>query len=109
MYAASEGLRTLVLEPEAVGGQAGTSSLIRNYPGFQNGISGNRLAFSALQQAWAFGSTFHFMRSGSGRSPPRTACSASTLSDGTSVRQSAPWSSPPAPRGGGSACRNWRR
>jgi thioredoxin reductase (NADPH) len=63
VYAASEGLRTLVLEPEAVGGQAGTSSLIRNYPGFPTGISGNRLAFSAYQQAWAFGSTFHFMRS----------------------------------------------
>lgn len=63
VYAASEGLHTLVLEPEAVGGQAGTSSLIRNYPGFPTGISGNRLTFSAYQQAWAFGSTFHFMRS----------------------------------------------
>jgi thioredoxin reductase len=62
VYASSEGLRTLVIEPEAVGGQAGTSSLIRNYPGFPMGISGNRLAFSAYQQAWVFGSTFHFMR-----------------------------------------------
>jgi thioredoxin reductase len=66
VYAASEGLRTLVLEPEAIGGQAGTSSMIRNYPGFPTGISGNRLAFSAYLQAWAFGSTFHFMRSGQG-------------------------------------------
>ncbi|WP_324274628.1 NAD(P)/FAD-dependent oxidoreductase [Blastococcus brunescens] len=66
VYAASEGLRTLVLEPEAIGGQAGTSSLIRNYPGFPTGISGNRLAFSAYLQAWAFGSTFHFMRSAQG-------------------------------------------
>ncbi|TFV86469.1 FAD-dependent oxidoreductase [Blastococcus sp. CT_GayMR16] len=66
VYAASEGLNTLVLEPEAVGGQAGTSSLIRNYPGFPTGISGNRLTFNAYQQAWAFGSTFHFMRSGQG-------------------------------------------
>ena len=66
VYAASEGLATLVLEPEAIGGQAGTSSLIRNYPGFPTGISGNRLAFSAYQQAWAFGSTFHFMRSAQG-------------------------------------------
>jgi thioredoxin reductase (NADPH) len=66
VYAASEGLRTLVIEHEAVGGQAGTSSMIRNYPGFPTGISGNRLAFSALQQAWAFGSTFHFMRSAQG-------------------------------------------
>jgi thioredoxin reductase (NADPH) len=66
VYAASEGLSTLVLEHEAVGGQAGTSSLIRNYAGFPTGISGNRLAFSAWQQAWTFGSTFHFMRSASG-------------------------------------------
>jgi thioredoxin reductase len=62
VYAASEGLRTLVLEPEAVGGQAGTSSLIRNYLGFPTGISGSRLTFGAYQQAWSFGATFHFMR-----------------------------------------------
>src|SRR5204862_2701497 len=62
VYAASEGLRTLVLEPEAVGGQAGTSSLIRNYLGFPTGISGNHLTFSAFVQAWAFGVKFHFMR-----------------------------------------------
>jgi thioredoxin reductase (NADPH) len=55
-------LRTLVLEPEAVGGQAGTSSLIRNYLGFPTGISGSRLTFGAYQQAWSFGATFHFMR-----------------------------------------------
>ena len=66
VYAASEGLRTLVLEPEAVGGQAGTSSMIRNYAGFPNGISGNNLAFHAYQQAWQFGATFHFMRSATG-------------------------------------------
>ncbi|MCU1613052.1 MAG: thioredoxin reductase [Frankiales bacterium] len=62
VYAASEGLSTLVVEPEAVGGQAGTSSLIRNYAGFPMGVSGNRLTFSAFQQAWAFGSTFLFVR-----------------------------------------------
>ena len=61
VYASSEGLDTLVLEPEIPGGQAGTSSLIRNYLGFPMGVSGNRLAFGAYQQAWAFGSTFHFM------------------------------------------------
>ena len=48
VYAASEGLTTLVLEPEAVGGQAGTSSMIRNYPGFPTGISGNRLDLQRL-------------------------------------------------------------
>lgn len=84
VYAASEGLRTLVLEPEAVGGQAGTSSLIRNYPGFPTGISGNRLAFSAYQQAWAFGSTFHFMRSAQAI-VPEDGLLRMTLSDGASV------------------------
>ncbi|WP_164704462.1 NAD(P)/FAD-dependent oxidoreductase [Blastococcus litoris] len=84
VYAASEGLRTLVLEPEAVGGQAGTSSLIRNYPGFPTGISGNRLAFSAYLQAWAFGSTFHFMRSAQAIAPEGDLLRM-TLSDGASV------------------------
>jgi glycine/D-amino acid oxidase-like deaminating enzyme len=46
-YAASEGLRTLLLEREAVGGQAGTTSLIRNYLGFPRGISGAELAASS--------------------------------------------------------------
>ncbi len=85
VYAASEGLKTLVLEPEAIGGQAGTSSMIRNYPGFKDGISGNRLAFSAYLQAWSFGSTFHFMRSGEGIVPEDGLLRLS-LSDGTSVR-----------------------
>jgi thioredoxin reductase len=62
VYASSEGLRTVVIEPEAIGGQAGTSSMIRNYPGFAQGISGARLAFAAYQQAWLFGATFLFMR-----------------------------------------------
>jgi thioredoxin reductase len=62
VYAASEGLDTLQVECEAVGGQAGTSSLIRNYLGFPTGVSGSRLAFSAYQQAWAFGTRFSFMR-----------------------------------------------
>ena len=63
VYAASEGLRTVVLEPLAMGGQAGSSSLIRNYLGFPRGISGSRLAASAYQQAWAFGATFLWSRS----------------------------------------------
>jgi thioredoxin reductase len=62
VYASSEGLRTVVIEPQAIGGQAGTSSMIRNYPGFAQGISGARLAFAAYQQAWLFGATFLFMR-----------------------------------------------
>ena len=62
VYAASEGLRTVVVESEAIGGQAGTSSLIRNYLGFPTGLSGGRLTFAAYQQAWAFGTDFQFMR-----------------------------------------------
>jgi thioredoxin reductase (NADPH) len=54
-YAASEGLRTLLLEREAIGGQAGTTSLIRNYLGFPRGISGGELAARATEQAVVFG------------------------------------------------------
>jgi thioredoxin reductase (NADPH) len=53
--ASSEGLRTLVIEREAIGGQAGASTLIRNYPGFSRGVSGAELAQRAYQQAWVFG------------------------------------------------------
>jgi thioredoxin reductase len=62
VYASSEGLRTVVVEHEAIGGQAGTSSMIRNYPGFSQGISGATLAQEMWQQAWSFGTTFLYMR-----------------------------------------------
>jgi thioredoxin reductase (NADPH) len=55
VYASSEGLSTLVVEPQVVGGQAGTSPLIRNYLGFPRGVSGNDLANRALEQTWLFG------------------------------------------------------
>ena len=58
VYAASEGLETVVLEPVVPGGQAGTSSLIRNYLGFQRGISGDDLTNRAVEQAWLFGARF---------------------------------------------------
>ncbi|MGL4745110.1 MAG: FAD-dependent oxidoreductase [Dermatophilaceae bacterium] len=58
VYASSEGLSTVVLEAEAVGGQAGTSSMIRNYLGFPRGISGMRLAQRARSQAIRFGTRF---------------------------------------------------
>jgi thioredoxin reductase (NADPH) len=51
VYGASEGLSTLVLEGEAFGGQAGTSSMIRNYLGFPGGITGRQLGRRAVQQA----------------------------------------------------------
>src|SRR5215469_11720148 len=55
VYAASEGLRTVVIERVAPGGQAGTSARIENYPGFPQGISGAELAASVHQQALRFG------------------------------------------------------
>jgi len=62
VYGASEGLETLVVERESIGGQAGSSSLIRNYPGFSRGVSGAELAQRTYQQAWVFGSEFLLMR-----------------------------------------------
>ena len=58
VYASSEGLDTLVIERESIGGQAGASSLIRNYLGFARGVSGSELAQRAYQQAWVFGARF---------------------------------------------------
>ena len=55
VYGASEGLRTMVVEREAPGGQAGTSSRIENYIGFPSGVSGAELASRALQQARRLG------------------------------------------------------
>ncbi|MET0780605.1 MAG: FAD-dependent oxidoreductase, partial [Microbacterium sp.] len=62
VYAASEGLDTLVLEGESIGGQAASSSLIRNYLGFARGVSGAELAQRAYQQAWTFGARFAHTR-----------------------------------------------
>jgi thioredoxin reductase (NADPH) len=55
VYGASEGLRTIVIEREAPGGQAGTSSRIENYLGFPSGLSGDELSSRALQQARRLG------------------------------------------------------
>ena len=84
VYASSEGLSTLVVEGEAVGGQAGTSSLIRNYLGFARGISGQKLAREAFHQASFFGANFRLMRNATGvrRSDGDLVVS---LSDGTEV------------------------
>ncbi|HXB16701.1 MAG TPA: FAD-dependent oxidoreductase [Solirubrobacteraceae bacterium] len=61
VYGASDGLRTLVVDSGGIGGQAGSSSLIRNYLGFGRGVSGSRLAEEAYQQAASFGAGFLFM------------------------------------------------
>jgi thioredoxin reductase (NADPH) len=62
VYAASEGLRTIVVDRESIGGQAGTSSLIRNYLGFPLGVSGADLCNRALDQAWSFGAETSVLR-----------------------------------------------
>ncbi len=62
VYGASEGFRTLVVDQGGIGGQAGSSSLIRNYLGFPRGLSGRRLAQQAYEQAWILGAQFAFMQ-----------------------------------------------
>jgi thioredoxin reductase (NADPH) len=62
VYAASEGLETIVLERLVSGGQAGSSSRIRNVPGFTWGIGGQDLAYRACEQAWLFGANMVFAR-----------------------------------------------
>ncbi|MET0557495.1 MAG: FAD-dependent oxidoreductase [Solirubrobacterales bacterium] len=63
VYGASEGLQTIVVEREAPGGQAGTSSRIENYLGFPSGVSGDELASRALQQARRLGAEILVTRS----------------------------------------------
>ena len=58
VYGASEGLRTLVVDDTAIGGQAGTSSRIENYLGFSTGVSGGELAYQGEIQAVKFGARF---------------------------------------------------
>jgi thioredoxin reductase (NADPH) len=84
VYAASEGLRTVFLEREAIGGQAGTSSLIRNYLGFPFGISGTDLASRAVEQAWAFGAEIAVMHVATGLRA-EGADRVLTLADGSEV------------------------
>ncbi|HWC23748.1 MAG TPA: NAD(P)/FAD-dependent oxidoreductase [Flexivirga sp.] len=62
VYGASEGLSTVVFDSDAIGGQAGTSSMIRNYLGFPRGISGMRLAQRARAQAARFGAKLYSAR-----------------------------------------------
>jgi thioredoxin reductase (NADPH) len=82
---ASEGFRTLVVDEGGLGGQATSSSLIRNYLGFAQGVSGRRLAQQAHEQAWIFGANFAFMQRVTelGREHDRLFV---TLSDGGPVR-----------------------
>jgi thioredoxin reductase (NADPH) len=62
VYGASEGLRTAVIDSGSIGGQATSSSSIRNYLGFPRGVTGADLARRAYEQAWVFGARFAFMQ-----------------------------------------------
>jgi thioredoxin reductase (NADPH) len=62
----SEGLEIVVVERGAIGGQAGSSSMIRNYLGFSRGIGGAELARQAYEQAWVFGTRFLMGRTATG-------------------------------------------
>src|SRR5208282_5160695 len=64
VYGASEGLKTVLIERNAIGGQAGTSSRIENYLGFPDGISGAQLAERARNQAIKFGAEILIAREG---------------------------------------------
>ena len=88
VYGASEGLSTVVLEPEAIGGQAGSSSLIRNYLGFPSGVSGAELAVRAYAQASSFGAEYVYGSPASGLRR-RGDELVVTLADGGEVRSGA--------------------
>ena len=88
VYGASEGLSTVVLEPEAIGGQAGTSSLIRNYLGFPTGVSGGDLAVRAYTQAWNFGAEYVYSNPATGLRPDGSELVV-TVADGSEVRSRA--------------------
>ena len=83
VYGASEGLRTLIVEAEAPGGQAGASSRIENYLGFYNGISGEELAKRAYLQAARLGAEFLTQRVATIRSENRY--HVLTMADGREV------------------------
>ena len=85
LYAASEGLRTVVVEAVAPGGQAGTTSMIENYLGFPDGVSGSELATRAAAQARRFGAEILLARHLTGISADGSGY-LSELSDGTLVR-----------------------
>jgi thioredoxin reductase (NADPH) len=88
VYGASEGFGTLVVDRGGIGGQATSSSLIRNYLGFPRGISGRQLAQGAYSQAWVFGAEFTFMHDVADLRHEDDHL-AVVLSDGTRIRTSA--------------------
>ena len=108
VYAASEGLRVVVLDCRAYGGQAGASARIENYLGFPTGISGGALAGRAYVQAQKFGAEMLIpaevavarLRAHGAR---RASCRSGSPTAGACAP--APWSSPAARATAGPACR----
>lgn len=84
VYGASEGLKTVVIERSAIGGQAGTTSKIENYLGFPEGISGADLAKRAREQACRFGAEILLLREGV-RGEFKTGKGIGYLADGTKI------------------------
>ena len=84
VYGASEGLRTLLVEREATGGQAGTSTRIENYLGFPSGVSGDDLASRAAEQAQRLGAEIVVTRSIEAIAP-HDDCHTVTLDGGTTL------------------------
>ena len=108
VYGASEGFSTLVVDKGGIGGQATSSSLIRNYLGFPRGLSGRQLARRAYDQAWVFGAELRLHadrhRPGArGRPPARRRCRTAARCG----RQPCSW--PWGPATAGSGCRRSRR
>jgi thioredoxin reductase (NADPH) len=89
VYAASEGLKTLLVERTAPGGQAGTSSMIENYLGFPKGVSGAELASRALEQAQRFGVEILVGTVAVGRRKPAPKRPELVLTSGTTVQSRA--------------------
>ena len=106
VYAASEGLLTVVLEEIVSGGQAGSSPMIRNYPGFPHGVSGYELTRRSCEQAWMFGAHMLFAQHATGMEG-QDGKLVVHVAGGHQVmpRRS---SSPPASPGAASACHGWR-
>jgi len=84
VYGASEGLKTVLIERSAIGGQASTSSKIENYLGFPGGISGADLALRAAKQAYQFGAEILLLREGV-RGEIRAGHGIGFLADGTKI------------------------
>lgn len=91
VYGASEGLQTVVVESEAIGGQAGTSSMIRNYLGFPRGISGMRLTQRARFQATRFGARFLVGRAVTSMTPGSTVNRTPSTWRVTTPCEAGPW------------------